>query len=185
MIVLGKRVIGEQAAAEAREKAQNSAGGGAIRLGKRLLSRMPGRDENGRVKLLAVSANRTPERPGAPVGPLRTENTPRPATAKSQKRAKANTDTPAADSAAPAVELYDVGQVEALLTENPNDWAKVVDAEAARPEGPRPEIAALVLAVAELATTNPVPEEVLAALEKIAPEKPLTDPNFTPTVAKP
>ena len=55
-----------------------------------------------------------------------------------------------------------------MLTDDPNQWSVIIDAEAKRPDGPRPAVAALVLSVAELATDNPVPAPIMAELEKLA-----------------
>ena len=66
---------------------------------------------------------------------------------------------------------FSEGEVESMLTDDPNQWSVIIDAEAKRPDGPRPAVAALVLSVAELATDNPVPAPIMAELEKLAAVK--------------
>lgn len=80
--------------------------------------------------------------------------------------------TPAPKAApAPAALSFTEAEVEAMLEQDPNRWDTIVDAESLRPDGPRPVVAALILAAADRATTKPIPGAIVEALEKLTAVK--------------
>ena len=136
--MLGKRVLGVEGAAAQREKEGVPAQGVvAVRLGKRLL---------GGARPVAATANRVAP-PKAPV----TDEKP----VKGKKKS------------APKTVAFTEAEVEAQLAADANVWDTVLDAESKRPEGPRIAVAALILAAAERAETNPIPESIVQELERI------------------
>ena len=142
-MLLGKRVLGVAVAASEAAKA---GGGGSlpIILGKRV---------------------------GGPFGKAATEPVPvKPVAASGNKVAKPEKEKGKGKAKSGDVSFSE-GEVESMLTDDPNQWSVIIDAEAKRPDGPRPAVAALVLSVAELATDNPVPAPIMAELEKLAAVK--------------
>lgn len=146
-MLLGKRVLGVAGAAAEAAKAGPGAGVTAVLLGKRAMGAPKEQPASAKVpepapvKLVAASGNKV---------------------AKGAARAKGKPERAVG---------FSEGEVESMLTDDPNQWSVIVDAESKRPEGPRPAVAALVLSVAELATENPVPAPILAELQKLAAVK--------------
>jgi len=148
-MLLGKRVLGVEGAKAEKEKY-----GGTIvpvRLGPRVLRPMAA---------AAAPAVSTPVRPARASGN------------RLVKEPKA-TKTTKKGAAAPAVEVpaqvsYSEEEIEAMLAEDANVWDVIVDAESARPEGPRAAVASMILAAADRATVKPIPAEILEVLEGMA-----------------
>lgn len=59
-------------------------------------------------------------------------------------------------------------EAEELLVLDPNAWSEIMDLEAERPDGMRPAVARVILAVADRATDNPVPADVLERMTALA-----------------
>jgi hypothetical protein len=159
--MLGPGILGKEAAEAERLKQQNGAGGGAIQLGKHFADK-----EAERVR--AIQSAIVPFEPAEPAN--RTMKTPVKASKARTASANRTADVPPAPARpAPAGESYSEKEIEDMLDEDPNLWDRVMGLEAARPGGPRKAVARMVLMIAPLATIKPVPSEVLADLEKIAP----------------
>lgn len=156
--MLGKRILGEQGAADARLKAKSAGGGGAIRLGRRLLSKQ------GPAAVPVVAA---PKRSGASVGPPRSASANKVKPAEKVKGApKSAKAQPLPGDPLPPISFTEA-EVATMLDADPNSWSTVLAAEAVRPEGQRLSVAAMVLEVADRATDTPVPAKVRAYLEGI------------------
>jgi hypothetical protein len=154
--MLGPGILGVEAAEAERLKQQNGTGGGAIQLGKHFTDK-----EAERVRALTVAAPVMPVvSPKSPVKGLKAR------TASGNRTAEV---TPAPPRPMAAGESYTEKQIEDMLDDDPNLWDRVMGLEAARPGGPRKAVARIVLQIAPLAMLKPVPAEVLAELEKIAP----------------
>lgn len=93
------------------------------------------------------------------------------AKAKGGKKAKAGKPSaplvdgvPAPTTSAPAAASFAEDDVMRMLSEDPNQWNLILEAEKVRPEGPRPIVATMVLAAADKMDTRPIPPEVLTVL---------------------
>lgn len=93
---------------------------------------------------------------------------------------------------APSRKTKDKAAVKASLTEeqavtmldsDPDAWEKVLDFEMERPDGPRPAIAAAILAIAPKVTGIPIPADAIEALKVIALEPPHADTPAAPAAS--
>jgi hypothetical protein len=157
--VLGPRIIGAAASAEAQRKLVDDKGGGSIQLGDRLLKQ---RDRGATL--------------GRPVHPAKVKA---PAEATEEVVASVAAETgvaPAAPDAKPKrrpkPKPTDAGlsenDIADMLADDPNRWDTILETEAKRPEGFRPRVAQMVLNAAPEAKAKPMPDDVRAHLERLA-----------------
>lgn len=99
-----------------------------------------------------------PGKPSAPKPPLTKPMT------KQQRDAQARAAKKAQAAAPPPAPSFSERDVDTALREDPNQWDAVLKAELQRPEGPRPIVATMILAVADQATAKPIPSDVLTQL---------------------
>lgn len=176
--MFGERVLGKVAAAQAAVDANNGAGGGAMQFGERVL----GNKFRRRSPLLMVPAEPAPAPRVVPAKPP----VPQPPRPKAVLGTTTKNRVPVAARAKAAIPpVNPLGQpkalaasfteleVETMLAEDPNLWSRVLDAEHARPDGPRPAVARLVLNVVDVATEPAVPTKIVAELAAIAAAKPV------------
>lgn len=79
---------------------------------------------------------------------------------------------PVTPMSAPPVISFSETDVQQLLASNPQEWKVVLEAEAKRPEGPRPSVADMVLALPENVLAD-IPVDVIAQLrELVVPHNP-------------
>ncbi len=194
-IVFGHRILGKEGAALAALKAQNSKGGGAIQFGPRMNSRKAAVAPPAAALVVApVAPLAAPDAPqglaAGAGGVVEAEKVPAASWAEVQRRASelgikmAGMKRPALEAAIAAREAelaleqeapaptggYSEDEVAAMLSENPDSWQRIVDAEVNRPEGPRPAVASFILAAMDQFTMPPA-EALLAELQRIAAQE--------------
>lgn len=74
-------------------------------------------------------------------------------------------------------------QAVTMLDGDPDAWEHVLDLEMVRPDGPRPAIAAAILAIAPKVTGIPIPADAIEALKVIALEPPHADTPAAPAAS--